>query len=162
MWPKSSITPWARTELSLDARSSVCKTLLLVLTGVALAGCAVRGEHAKTSPGPALQITGVEIHNSLVYPVQDVTILVPATGEYVSCGQIFPRTSCSTTFPARDYRENPVQLSWKEYGQPRSTKPFTLKAPTGAQEGQAAYIRVEVFAAGQAGANLLLVDPEQP
>lgn len=121
-----------------------------------------QGTRPESPSGPALQITGVEIHNNLVYPVQDVTILVPATGEYVSCGQIFPRTSCSTTFPARDYRENPVQLSWKEYGQSQSTKPFKLKAPAGTREGQAATIRVEVFAAGQAGANLLLVDPEKP
>jgi hypothetical protein len=134
----------------------------LLAAGLAFAGCAAQGDRPKTSSGPALQITGVEIHNSLVYPVRDVTILVPATGEYVSCGQIYPETSCSTTFPARDYRDNPVQLSWKEYGQSQSTRPFTLKAPASAREGQAAYIRVEVFAAGQAGANLLLVEPETP
>lgn len=104
----------------------------------------------------------MEIHNRLLYPVQDVTILVPATGDYVSCGQIFPATSCSNTFPGRDYRANPVQLSWTEHGEPHSTRPFTLKAPAGTRAGQPARIRVEIFAAGQAGADLVLVEPETP
>lgn len=140
--------------------SRLCSLLAI---GLVISGCATHdgtpGSGRGRLQGPELQITGVEIYNSLMYPVRDVTILVPASGDYVSCGQIFPETSCATTFPGRDYRENPVQLSWTEHGQPQSTKPFTLKAPAGTRAGQAATIRVEVFAAGQAGATLILVEP---
>jgi len=108
--------------------------------------------------GPLLQITGIEIHNALPYTVHEVTILVPESGDYVSCGQILPDSSCSTTFPVRDYRETAVQLNWKEQGEPQSTAPFILKAPASAGEGENAYIRVEVFAKGQAGAELRLLD----
>ncbi len=109
--------------------------------------------------GPALQINGVEIYNALSYSVQDVSILAPETGEFVSCGEILPASSCSTSFPARDYRENPVVVSWKEHGQAHSTAEFKLDAPVSASDGQSAYIRVEVFEAGQAGATLVLQKP---
>jgi len=124
----------------------------------------VQDNPAQERPGadPHLQITGVEIYNGLPYSVRDVRILVPASGDFVSCGQILPDSSCSTTFPARDYRENPVQLNWTEHGQAQSTKPFKIRAPQAAQPGQSAYIRVEVFAAGQAGAKLLLLETGTP
>jgi hypothetical protein len=112
--------------------------------------------------GPALQIAGVEIFNALPYSVQDVSILAPLTGDFVSCGQILPNSSCSTSFPARDYRENPVQVSWKEHGQPHSTPEFKLDAPDSARDGQSAFIKVEVFAAGEAGARLILLEADTP
>ncbi|HKX55217.1 MAG TPA: hypothetical protein VJN01_03915 [Xanthomonadales bacterium] len=115
-------------------------------------------EDEDSGSGPELQIAGVEIYNGLPYSVQDVSILVPLSGEFVSCGQILPDSSCSTTFPARDYRESPAQVSWTEHGVQHSTKPFKLKAPLGATAGQGAYIRVEVFASGQAGAKLLMLE----
>lgn len=118
--------------------------------------CASGPEALELPSGPTLQIVGIEIYNALPFTVQDVTILVPLTGDYVSCGQILPDSSCSTTFPVRDYRDTPVQVSWKEQGEPHSTAPFKLNAPAGAIEGQQAYIRVEVFSAGQAGAKLIL------
>lgn len=127
-----------------------------------LAACMPQPRPNALKAGPDLQITGVEIYNGLPYSVHDVSILVPLSGDFVSCGQILSDSSCSTTFPARDYRESPVQLSWTEHGVPHSTKPFTLKAPDNALPGQDAYIRVEVFAAGQAGATLLLLETGTP
>lgn len=137
----------------------VAQLITLAMASLALASCAAKGIGPDSMAAPQLQITGVEIHNALPYPVKDVSILVPATGEFVSCGQIFPESSCASSFPARDYRENPVQISWTEHGQPHSTKPFSLKPPSGAYAGQSAYIRVEVFATGQAGATLVLEVP---
>jgi hypothetical protein len=131
-----------------------CCILLLVTA------CAARPAANVPVSGPGVQIAGIEIHNALSAVVQDVTILVPATGEYVSCGQILPESSCSTTFPLRDYRESAVQVSWKEEGKPHSTPAFKLEAPATAIDGQRAYIRVEVFASGQAGAKLILLDDE--
>lgn len=144
---------------STQSYSSWRNLVALVFGCLVLSACAARGTGREHLTGPVLQIAGVEIYNGLPYSVHDVVILVPSSGDYVSCGQILPDTSCSTTFPARDYRENPVQLSWTEHGVPQSTKPFKLGAPSGAKSGQGAYIRVEVFAAGQAGAKLLLLEP---
>ena len=125
-----------------------------------LVACGSHTPLREEAPGPLLQITGIEIHNALAYTVKDVMILVPVSGDYVSCGQILPGSSCSTLFPVRDYRETAVQLSWKEQGEAHSTAPFILKAPAPFLEGQKVYIRVEVFATGQAGAQLLLLDDQ--
>lgn len=127
-----------------------------------LTACAATQTSQGLRAGPALQIAGVEIHNGLPYSVHDVSILVPSSGDFVSCGQILPDTSCSTKFPLRDYREFPMQISWTEHGLPHSTKPFKLSPPADALAGQGAYIRVEVFASGQAGAELLMLKPDQP
>jgi hypothetical protein len=135
------------------------RRLLAFACSLALATACTSGPALKVQPnGPLLQIAGIEIYNGLSYTVQDVVILVPVSGDYVSCGQILPDSSCSTSFPVRDYRENAVQVSWKEQGEPHSMAPFKLEAPTTASEGQQAYIRVEVFAAGQAGAKLILLE----
>ena len=138
------------------------KTLGLVLCSLSLVACTTQQNGEKQIAGPVLQIAGVEIYNGLAYSIQDVSILVPSSGEYVSCGQVLPDSSCSTTFQVRDYRENPAQVHWTEHGEPQSTKPFTIKAPENATEGQEAYIRVEVFAPGQAGAKLLMMDTGIP
>jgi len=131
-----------------------CCSLLLVTA------CATDPAAKAQVGGPRLQIVGIEIHNALSFIVQDVTISVPASGEYVSCGQVLPESSCSTSFPVRDYRESAVQVNWKEQGEPHSTPAFKLEAPAAASEGRRAYIRVEVFASGQAGAKLVLLDDE--
>lgn len=134
----------------------------LTIAGVLclLSACGAPAPKPEQPTGPLLLITGIEIHNALAYTVQDVTILVPVSGDYVSCGQILPDSSCSTSFPLRDYRETAVQLSWKEQGESHNIAPFILKAPTSAVQGQQAYIRVEVFAKGQAGAKLILLDDQ--
>jgi hypothetical protein len=137
---------------------------LMCCAVVPATGCGTTQAREGTGPGswhgPVLQIKGVEIYNGLAYPVKDVVILVPASGEFVSCGNILPESSCSTSFPARDYRETPVQVSWTELGKPHNTPEFTLAAPAAARDGEIAYIRVEVFAAGQAGARLVSLPPQ--
>lgn len=138
------------------------KTLALVFCSLLWVACATQHDGDKPLTGPVLQIAGVEIYNGLTYSIHDVSILVPSSGDYVSCGQVLPDSSCSTTFQVRDYRENPVQVQWTEHGEPQSTKPFTIKAPENALAGQDAYIRVEVFAPGQAGAKLLMMDTGDP
>lgn len=120
------------------------------------------GKPTREPMGPLLQIVGIEIHNALPYTIQDVTILIPESGDFVSCGQVLPVSSCSTSFPVRDYRETAVQLNWKEQGEPHQTAPFLLEAPSSAGEGQQAYIRVEVFSKGQAGAKLQLLEEQTP
>jgi len=152
MWLKSSTTPWNSVRLA-SRLIAVAGTLLQ------LHACSTSGGQTPPAQGPALQISGVEIYNGLAYPVEDVVILVPASGEFVSCGNVLPDSSCSTSFPARDYRETPVQVSWTEQGEPHHTPEFKLAAPAAARDGETAYIRVEVFSSGQAGAKLVLMPP---
>lgn len=142
-------------------RASLTVPLMAVIGLALLTACSTGQVRKSAVGGPSLQIGGVEIYNGLAYPIKDVVILVPATGEYVSCGNILPESSCSTSFPARDYRDTPVKVSWKEQGQPHQTPEFKLEAPATATEGENAYIRVEVFASGQAGAKLMLLSAEQ-
>lgn len=141
-------------DLNWRGIAGLCGCALLLIS------CVSQPVPDDSATGPELQIAGVEIYNGLPYSVQDVSILVPSSGEFVSCGHILPDSSCSTTFPARDYRESPAQVSWTEHGVPHSTKPFKLKPPPGAKSGQGAYIRVEVFASGQAGAKLLMLESD--
>lgn len=124
-----------------------------------LAGCAAVPEDQSGEPQGEYVIAGMVIRNELVYPVTDVMIEVPATGAFAGCGNIMPRTACSTTFERIDYRRNALVVSWKEYGQPRQTDAFILQIPQTARPGDAFLVEVSVFAPGQAGARLVESDP---
>jgi hypothetical protein len=79
---------------------------------------------------------------------------VPATGTFAGCGNILPRSACSTTFQQIDYRGNALVVSWREYGELRSTDEFVIEVPDSAVAGDAFSVEVIVFAPGQAGARL--------
>ncbi len=145
------------TLRSKPAENVLLRHVMLIMSLTLAVACSSGPVLKDVVSGPLLQITGVEIYNGLGYPVRDVVILVPSSGEYVSCGNVLPQSSCSTTFPARDYRDTTVQVSWTEQGEPHKTAEFKLEAPETAAEGESAYIRVEVFASGQAGARLVLL-----
>jgi hypothetical protein len=101
------------------------------------------------------EIAGIEIRNDLEYPVTEVQVLVPDTGEFVSCGSVFARTSCAAAFPLREYRANALRITWKEHGQLRSVDDFVLQAPAALDAGRPVWVQVVIFAPGQAGARLL-------
>ena len=120
-----------------------------------VAGCSpVATEPAEGTAG-AIHVEGIIIQNGLYYPVTDVMVEVPATGGFAGCGNIIQRTGCKTSFPARDYRGNPVVVSWKEHGTPHQTDPFVVKLPDNAVPGDVFWLEVVVFSAGQAGARLV-------
>jgi len=129
----------------------------MLLAALLFAACATKTAKNDPDDFTILQIAGVEIYNGLSYSIQDVTIKIPDSGDFVSCGEVLPASSCATSFPLREYMGNKVQVSWKENGQEFSTAEFRLTPPATAIAGQEAYIRVEVFAAGQAGAKLVLL-----
>ena len=85
----------------------------------------------------------------------EVQLLVPSTGNFVGCGNIMARTQCSTTFPNRDYYANEVVVSWKEYGQPQTTKLCGGIIPDHLEQGRPALLEVIIFNQGQAGAKLV-------
>ena len=122
---------------------------LYVLTACSAAEPRQKRDHT------SLEVAGIRIANDLAIDVTDVRILVPATGDFVSCGNILARTSCSTSFPGRAYRGNPVQVSWKENGEPNSTPEFRLEAPSNLGEANSAWIEVVIFLPGQAGAHFV-------
>ena len=126
----------------------------LLMAGT-LAGCASGGD-APPEPGSSgINVEGIIIRNSLPYVVTDVMVEVPATGGFAGCGNIIQRTECRTSFPARDYKRNPILVSWKERGSPHQTDEFVVDLPAGAQPGDVVWLEVIVFAPGQAGARLV-------
>ena len=129
-------------------KTALCSLLLFIL-----GGCATTAE----KPGatvPGIEIDGVEIVNELGYQVTDVMILVPRTGAFVGCGTVLGGTSCSTSFPGRAYQQNAVQVTWKELGQPYTTGDFNISLPADLQSSHQFWIKVVIFAPGQAGAKL--------
>lgn len=105
----------------------------------------------------AFVVRGMVIRNELPYPVTQVMITVPLTGAFAGCGNILPRTECSTTFQEVDYRGNPMVVSWREYGAAQQTDEFVVEPPESADPGRQLMLEVVVFAPGQAGARLVPV-----
>ena len=126
-----------------------------------VAACCLLQSCAGGAPGPeqgsdtGIRISGVIIRNELAYPVSDAMILVPSTGRFASCGNIMQRSRCSTSFPAADYRQLAIVISWKERGEPQSTDEFIVKVPARMAAGADAWLEVIVFSKGQAGARLV-------
>jgi hypothetical protein len=127
--------------------------ILLCLQLFLLLACTSAREKKPESTG--IEIDGVIIRNELAYQVTEVQLLVPLTGNFVSCGNITARSQCSTKFPNRDYYANEVIISWKEYGQPHKTGPFVIGIPDHLERGKPALLEVIIFNAGQAGAKLV-------
>jgi len=126
---------------------------LFLLQVILLLACAPAQE--KKSEPTGIEIDGVIIRNELAFPVTEVQLLVPRSGNFVACGNIMARSQCSTRFPSRDYYANKVIISWKEYGQPHSTGPFVIKIPDNVDLERPALLEVIIFNIGQAGAKLV-------
>ena len=125
--------------------------MALSLFLLALSGCSASAQSQKRDVA-ALEIDGIRIVNELDIDVTNVRILVPATGDFVSCGNILAKTSCSSSFPGRAYQGNAVQISWKESGRPHSTPEFRLEPPASPGKASSTWIEVVIFLPGQAGA----------
>ena len=134
-------------------RHRCCLLLLLYLLLFLQLACTSAWEKKPEPTG--IVIEGVIIRNELAYQVTEVQLLVPSTGNFVGCGNIMARTQCSTTFPNRDYFANEVVVSWKEYGQPQTSKPFVIRVPDHLERGRPALLEVIIFSKGQAGAKLV-------
>ena len=98
---------------------------------------------------------GFVIRNALVYPVTDVLVEAPVTGNFAGCGNILPRSECRSAFEGIDYRENEVVVSWRERGEPRSMEPFLLELPAEVRAGDTLWLEVVIYAPGLAGARLV-------
>ena len=99
-----------------------------------------------------LQIEGMVIENQTRMWVSAVRLLVPATGNFVSCGNITPQSMCSTTFPETYYTGNPVEITWSQGGQIHSTGQFVVQLPDDLDEDRPATVRIVIAGPGSAGA----------
>jgi len=100
----------------------------------------------------SVQIAGMMIENKTEMFVSAVRLLVPVTGNFVSCGNIPPGSMCATTFPEAAYSGNPVEVTWSQGGQIYSTGQFTLQLPADLDVERTARVSVVLTGAGSAGA----------
>ena len=133
------------------SRKSVLRAALLGAGALFIAACATPVPNVATG----LQIRGLVIENQTQMWVSAARLLVPATGRFVSCGNISPEASCSTTFPETDYTGNPVQITWSQAGQIHSIGEFVLEAPEDIDINRPAMVRVVISAPGSAGAAIV-------
>ena len=129
--------------------------LALLLCVALVAACAAPGNTTGRAESTGIVIQGIVIRNELAFPVTDVRIDVPATGDFAGCGNILGGTECRTSIEAVDYRANAVIISWKEYGTPHQTGEFVIRVPDHLDPARPAWVEVIIFAMGQAGARLI-------
>jgi len=101
---------------------------------------------------PVVQISGMVMENQTEMYLTAVSLMVPATGGFVSCGTITPGTSCSTTFPEVEYTGNPVEITWRQAGQIHTSGQFRLLIPTDLDKRRPAEVRVVISGPDTAGA----------
>lgn len=106
-------------------------------------------------PGKTLQIEGLRIENQTAMWVSAARLLIPATGGFVSCGNIPPGSMCSTGFPLTDYAGNPVEVTWSQAGQIHSTGEFEIAMPDSLDVEKPAMVKVIITGPGSAGAGLI-------
>jgi hypothetical protein len=104
---------------------------------------------------PAIQISGMVMENQTEMYLSSVSLMVPATGGFVSCGTITPGTGCSTTFPEVEYSGNPVEITWRQGGQMHTSGLFRLQVPGDLDRRQPAEVRVVITGPDTAGAIII-------
>lgn len=104
---------------------------------------------------PPVRISGMQIENQTPMYLSAVRLMVPVTGNFVSCGSILPGSMCSTTFPETAYTGNPVEITWSQGGQIHSTGPFVLELPADLDAYGPAIVRVVISGPGTAGAVII-------
>lgn len=100
-------------------------------------------------------IEGLEIQNLSARRVTATRLLVPATGAFVSCGNLAPQARCATTFPEVAYTANPVEVTWSQDGRIHSTGPLQVTPNDAVRDAGRARVRVFIVGAGMAGVELV-------
>jgi hypothetical protein len=100
---------------------------------------------------PPVRIEGLVFENQTQMWVTAVRLLVPVTGNFVSCGNISPGSMCSTTFPETDYTGNPVEITWSQGGQIHSTGQFVVQLPDDLDADRPAFVHTVITGPGSAG-----------
>jgi hypothetical protein len=128
---------------------------MTVFCSLCLFACAA----APVDPVPPVQIAGMVMENQTQMYVTAARLLVPVTGNFVSCGNIPPASMCSTTFPEAAYTGNPVEITWSQGGQIHSTGQFKVHLPADLDRNRSAMVHIVISGPGLAGA-LIVQSPE--
>ena len=104
---------------------------------------------------PPLKLEGLVFINQTLMWVSAVRLLVPLTGNFVSCGNISPESRCATTFPETDYTGNPVEITWSQGGQIYSTGQFVIQIPDDLAPERPATVQIVITGPGSAGAMVI-------
>lgn len=121
--------------------------------------CACAGGPA--DPGEqdgSIHIKGLVFENHSTGYVTAVRLLVPATGGFVSCGNVAPEGLCSTTFPERTWQGNEFEVTWSQAGNIWSTGLLDVEPPADWAGEVVARVRVVIAGPGVAGAELIEAD----
>jgi len=127
---------------------AMVKYVLFILCASLLLACS----SGSVNRDSRLQLEGMVIENQTNMWVSAVRLLVPATGNFVSCGNITPQSMCSTTFPETYYTGNPVEITWSQGGQIHSTGQFVVQLPEDLDKDLPAAVRIVIAGPGSAGA----------
>ena len=131
------------------------RVLMFCFFAVLIQGCASDTTKPGSPETALLVVEGIVISNELPFPVTDVMINIPASGRFAGCGNIMAASACRTSFTAVDYRADAMVVSWREYGKPHATDAFVVEAPEGMDMGKPVWLRVVIFAMGQAAAEFV-------
>lgn len=128
---------------------------LPALCSAVLAGCAGVPQPAEPEDLPELSISGLVIENRTTAYVSAARLLVPVTGQFVSCGNIAPRTQCATAFPEQRYSGNAFEVTWSQGGNIWSTGELRIEPDAELVEAGEAWVRVVIAGPGSAGAEFM-------
>jgi len=135
-------------RIRLDSISRTFNSLGVTLCVLTLSACAT----GPVTREPQVEISGMVMENQTEMYLSAVSLLVPATGGFVSCGTLTPGSMCSTTFPEVAYSGNPVEITWRQAGQMHTSGQFHLQIPTDLDRHKPAEVRVVISSPGAAGA----------
>lgn len=119
-----------------------------------LGACAAVSEPAREEELPEVMISGLVMFNQGQAYVSAARVLVPASGQFVSCGNIAPRSRCATGFPEQRYSGNPIEITWSQGGSIFSTGELQLSLPDEVIEAGQATVQVWIMGPGSAAAEL--------
>lgn len=127
------------------------RLIMTALGTLCLFACAA----APVDKAPTIQISGMVMQNQTQMYVSAVRLLVPATGNFVSCGNMPPGSRCSTTFPEAAYTGNPVEITWSQGGEIHSTGQFAVQLPGNLDRERPAKVHIIISGPGLAGAMIV-------
>lgn len=84
----------------------------------------------------SITVAGLVFFNTSRTPIHNATLRVSNTHGLIACGIILPGKECSTTFPQRDYRGNPIIVTWEQEGQSWSTGEVNIQLPSQSATGE--------------------------
>ena len=110
---------------------------LLVLIFL-LSGCAVLPKNQQFT------VDGIMFHNTTSSMIGNVRLRVDKIQGFATCSNIPPQSSCSTTFPIREYQGNPVMISWNQNEKLWETPEIVVNPPKEASPGKPLFCIVEI------------------